>query len=369
MSKYDLTRFNPWYFQRVKDFASLCDANGRILFFNFYFQHALQEIRAHYVDFPWRPVNCIQETGMPEETPAGATFYDLSNPVRRDLHLRYIRHCLDVLKGKSNVVFGLDPEFTGPQSFVEFWLDAVRAWEDENGQKVFIALEVPKAEMDSLLVDPRRGRMITAVGFQGWFYRPDGSLYAALGGINKAVREQSPDVLTDRDMKALRDRMTDPRYRGNVISSPEGQRMLAEIRDGSPAMRYRAWREYRDQYPELVLLGQSDGFPELSAAVERSVPAEVRGQMRPADLVRDPRPSSWVVAAVGRGYIVYSIAGGPVELDLSGDRGTFQVRWINSLPGAIEGPAQLLYGEELTTLSPPAACLGHPWAAWLAPRQ
>ena len=73
LSKYDLTRFNPWFFRRVKDFADRCDAQGRILYHNFYFQHALQETRAHYVDFPWRPVNCLQDTGMPDENPAGST--------------------------------------------------------------------------------------------------------------------------------------------------------------------------------------------------------------------------------------------------------------------------------------------------------
>ena len=78
LSKYDLTRFNPWFFQRVKDFADLADTQGRILYHNFYFQHALQETRADYVDFPWRPVNCLQATGLAGEKPASAGPFSIS---------------------------------------------------------------------------------------------------------------------------------------------------------------------------------------------------------------------------------------------------------------------------------------------------
>jgi hypothetical protein len=66
---YDLTTFNPWYFARLKEFADLCDRKGCILFFNFYNQHNLLETQAHYADFPWRPVNCIQATGPTRRRP------------------------------------------------------------------------------------------------------------------------------------------------------------------------------------------------------------------------------------------------------------------------------------------------------------
>ena len=31
LSKYDLTRFNPWFFDREKAFADICDRRGLIL--------------------------------------------------------------------------------------------------------------------------------------------------------------------------------------------------------------------------------------------------------------------------------------------------------------------------------------------------
>ena len=65
LSTYDLTKFNNWYFHRLKQFADLCDHKGTLLFHNHYMQHALLETSAHYVDFPWRPANCIQNTELP----------------------------------------------------------------------------------------------------------------------------------------------------------------------------------------------------------------------------------------------------------------------------------------------------------------
>ena len=43
LSKYDLTKFNPWYWQRLHDFARLCDEHGLVLFHQNYFQHNILE--------------------------------------------------------------------------------------------------------------------------------------------------------------------------------------------------------------------------------------------------------------------------------------------------------------------------------------
>lgn len=365
LSKYDLTKFNPWYFSRVKEFADLCDERGLILYNYFYFQHALQETRAHYVDFPWRPANCLQDTGLPDENPAASAFYDISHPMRRELHRLYIRHTLDVLGGNTNVVFGIDREYSGPLSFVQFCLDTIAEWQVEHKRTVRVCLEVPKDQLDALLADPKRAPLITAIDFHHWFYRPDGSLYAIVGGINKAPREQSVGIISEADLADLRARNTNPTWNGsNIVSSPAFQQRVQEVRKGTPALRYRAWREYRDRFPALVLLRRDDEFPVLTAALEKAIPATARAATRPAALIRNEPTSAWCMAAPGSAYLVYSMNGAALELDLSADQGLFSVTWLDAT-GEKQPAASPIRAGGVTTLTPPRTDTPQPWVAWL----
>ncbi len=152
---YDLSTFNPWYFARIKEFADLCDRKGCILVFNFYNQHNLLETQAHYCDFPWRPVNCIQATDLPDTTPAAHAFYDTTHRLRRELHRQYITHCLDNLRDNRNVVFLTSLEYTGPLAFLQFWLETILEWERQSGRKVHIGLGATRDVVDAVLQDDR----------------------------------------------------------------------------------------------------------------------------------------------------------------------------------------------------------------------
>ena len=131
------------------------------------------------------------------------------------------------LQDNANVVHGIDREYTGPIEFVRFWLDTIAEWQAERGKKVLVALEIPKDQMDAILDDPVRGAMVSAIDVLGWTYRPDGRLFATRGGINRAPREQLPDIATAGDLEALRKRrgssapgQIDPR------SGPEFQKLV-----------------------------------------------------------------------------------------------------------------------------------------------
>ena len=104
LSLYDLEAFNPWYWNRLHEFAKVCDKKGLIIFFQNYFQHNILEAGAHWADFPWRSANNINNTEFPEPPPYAGNkrifmdelFYDATHPVRRSLHRAYIRKCLDL---------------------------------------------------------------------------------------------------------------------------------------------------------------------------------------------------------------------------------------------------------------------------------
>ena len=288
-------------------------------------------------------MNCLQATDLPDENPAANAFYDIAHPVRRDLHRRYIRHCLDVLKDNTNVIYGLDREYSGPLPFVQFVLDTIAEWQRENAKKVFIALEVPKAQVDALLADPVRRPLISAIDFHNWSYRSDGSLFAIEGGLNLAPREQLTRA-------------------GSRPNQP---------RPGGAMQRYRALREYRDAFPDLVVVRKTDDFPDLTAAIEKSIPAADRAQTRAAPLVRTHAASTWAMAAPGSAYLVYSLVGEPVELDLTADRATYTVAWLDSATAELRSVTTPIAGGKSVTLTPPAsgtADAKRPWVAWLTRR-
>ena len=347
LSKYDLTRFNPWFFDRLRTFADLAERRGVVLYHKLYLQHWLLESRSHYVDFPWRPVNALQVTGMPDEVPAAEAFWDVSDPVRRDLHRLYIRHTLEALRGRSNVIFGLDPEYTGPLPFVQFWLDTIAEWERETGQSVQVALAVPKAVMDAVLDDPARSRTIDAVGFHHWVYRPDGALFAVEGGLDKAPREQVDAIATAADLAGAAD--------------PGATRRA--LWQSTPAMRYRAWREYRDRASGLAIIGAEDGFPDLSRQIEAALPAEYRATLRSDSRFLQPTPTAWGLSAPDGSVMLFSMDGASLALDQV-PSAPMTVQWI-SPTGPVHAVTILEAGESV--LSAPPSVAGEPWAVRLQP--
>jgi hypothetical protein len=367
LSRYDLTRFNPWYFDRMTAFAGICDRKGLILYHNFYFQHWLLESRSHFVDFPWRPVNTVQETGLPDEVPAANVFYDVSHPLRRELHRLYIRHALDALRDNTNVVHGIDREYTGPIEFVQFWLDTIAEWQKEHGRTLYISLEIPKAQMDAILVDPVRGPMISAIDMLGWTYRADGQLFAARGGINRAPREQRPDIAAPAELEALKAKLgvaaTDQR---DFLNGPEFQRLFDQLWAGSKPMKYRAWREYRDRFPQLVLLWDGDEYPALTRAIEQAIPRRVFEDARPVDLVRTHHDTSWCMAGRADTFVVYTMNGDTVALDLAAFPGTYAVSWLDSSAGVLQNSTVTVAGGRVVSLAPPVPGTGRPWLAWLS---
>jgi hypothetical protein len=197
LSKYDLTKPNPWYWSRLHDFARLCDERGLVLMHQHYFQHNILEAGAHWVDSPWQPANNINPMGLPDPPPfvgdkrifMTPAFYDPSQTGLRKLHRGYIRQCLDALADCTNVLHLTSAEYSGPREFVEFWIDCVAEWEDEHQKNVLVGLSAPKDVQDAILADETRGGRVDVIDIRYWAYTADGGLYAPAGGQNLAPRQ------------------------------------------------------------------------------------------------------------------------------------------------------------------------------------
>jgi len=235
LSRYDLTKYNPWYFDRLHTFATEARQHGLVLINEMYFQHNILESGAHWVDSPWRPVNNLNDTGFTEPPPfdgdtikMAADFYDVTHPVRRQLHRAYIRHHLDVLGSESNVIHTLTAENSGPLHFMQFWLDVIEEWEKETGKHPLIAISAPKDIQDAILADPQRASVIDVIDLTYWFRTDDGHEFAPPGGDRLAPRQH-----------------------------------LRQWKDGRPSAKSIAQmaREYREKHPGKAVIS---GLPEAA---------------------------------------------------------------------------------------------------------
>ncbi len=236
MTKYDLTKLNKWYYYRLQQFAKKTESIGIILKNQHYFQHNILEAGAHWVDCPWRTANNIN--GTPFLEPVNFTgdkriftatlFYDITNATLRQLHRQYIRQSLDAFKGQPNVIHSIGEEFTGPLHFVQFWLDVIGEWEQENGH-VLVALAVNKDVQDAILKDPVRSKIVDIIDIEQWFYHHKGE-YAPPGGVNMAPRQYQRKIRT-------------------------GSTRFEDV--------YRAVSEYKSQYPDKAVVYSAQKHPEL----------------------------------------------------------------------------------------------------------
>lgn len=196
LSRYDLTRLNPWYWSRLREFALRCEARGFALLHQHYFQHNVLEAGAHWADFPWRSANNINETGFPEPPPYAGDkrifmaeqFYDVTHPVRAPLHRSYIRQALEAMRSRSNVLHSLGAEFTGPLSFMRFWLEVVRHWARETGEHPWVVLSAPKNVQDAILADAELRRCVDVIDFRYWWRTARGE-FAPPGGQHLTLRQ------------------------------------------------------------------------------------------------------------------------------------------------------------------------------------
>jgi Family of unknown function (DUF6298) len=242
LSKYDLTKYNKFYWSRLKQFADLADQNGLLLVHQNYFQHNIIEAGAHYADFPWRTANNINNTGFVEPVNYAGDkrifyaeqFYDISNPVRKELHKKYIRQCLNNFKDNSGVIQLIGEEFTGPLHFVKFWLDVIKEWEKETGKHPLIGLSVTKDVQDSILTLPAYAAVVDIIDIRYWHYQADGTAYEPKGGQNLAPRQHA---------------------------------RLLKPKKTSFEQVYRAVKEYKEKFPNKAVVYSGDSYPEFGMAV------------------------------------------------------------------------------------------------------
>ena len=321
LSKYDLTKYNLWYWDRLKQFADLADQKGLVLIHQNYFQHNIIEAGAHYADFPWRTANNINNSGFPEPVPYAGDkrifmaeqFYDISNTERRAIHRAYIRKCLENFNGNTGVIQLIGAEFTGPLHFVQFWIDTIKEWEKETGKHPIIGLSVTKDVQDAILADPERAAVVDLIDIRYWHYQANGSAYAPEGGQNLAPRQHA---------RLLKPKKTS----------------FEEV--------YRAVAEYRTQYPAKAVIYSGDNFDSFGWAIFMAggslsniegfspVILSLAATMTPF-LPEGKAAGQYGLSAEGKAYILYNASAEAIKLDLSAKPGKYHLTVLDPKNGKV----------------------------------
>ena len=355
LSKFDLTRYNPWYFERHRELVRTAGEHGLIVLNTLYNTHNVLEIGPHWIDSPWRAANNINDAGIPEPPPfaPGYTlamdtvqptvtklnlaneFYSVDSAPLRKLHHDYIVHVLDELADMPDVIFSVGTQYAGPLSFQQFFQDTVAEWEKEHHRTVRLEVAADKKITDSILSDPVRSKQVVAIDMHYWYYLADGTLFAPEAGKNRAYRD----------------------YYTAQFGEPNTNSGPATTQD----QMYRLVREYRDRYPKLVILANENGagpIPVLMAGgvaqggsgpenrelstdqvidkmVHRFLDEDLM-KMHPVDgVVADP-VHTWVLGGDATDAIlIYSQASAGIVLTKALARGTYRGQWIDPVSGEV----------------------------------
>lgn len=349
LSKYDLTKYNHWYWSRLKRFADLADQKGLLLIHQNYFQHNIIEAGAHYADFPWRTANNINNVGFPEPVPyAGgkrifmaAQFYDTTHPVRREIHHRFIRQCLSNFRDNSGVIQMIGEEFTGPLHFVQFWLNCIREYQLETGTDPLIGLSTTRDVQDAILNNPFYAALVDVIDIKYWFLQNNGEYYAPEGGKNLAPRQHA--------------------------------RLL---KPGGTSARhiYKAILGYKQKFPNKAVIYSAEGWDKNGWAVlmaggslpnvklQNSEFASALSSMQP--IVADTASADWVMGDNQGSFVIYNEKKSPGTTAIPA--GNYYASWINTVTGELrdEKKQVKLTGSALTK---PQG--NETWALWLRKRK
>ncbi len=319
LSKYDISKYNPWYWDRLKQFANLADQKSLVLIHENYFQHNIIEAGAHYADFPWRTANNINSSGFPEPVPYAGDkrifmaeqFYDIDNPIRRKLHVAYIRKCLDNFATNTSVIQLIGAEFTGPLHFVQFWLDTIKEWEKETGKHPIIGLSVTKDVQDAILADPKRADVVDLIDIRYWHYQENELAYAPKGGENLAPRQHA--------------RLLNPK-----------KTSFEQV--------YRAVSEYKIKFPKKAVIYTGDNYNNFGWAILMAGGSlsnvsplnfsSAVATMKPLAL-GGIKTKQYGLANEGKDYLLYNASADAISLDLSKATGTFSIKVLNPRNGAV----------------------------------
>lgn len=133
--RFDLTRFNPDYFDRLRSRVQSAGERGIYVSVMLFEGWAMQHAHGAYEGHPFHPANNIQEVkGDADGDGKGLEIHTLTNPSTLKFQEAYVRHVLDTVNDLDNVLYEISNENHPPSTDWQYhFIRFIRAEEARRG--------------------------------------------------------------------------------------------------------------------------------------------------------------------------------------------------------------------------------------------
>jgi hypothetical protein len=314
LPRFDLSRFNPAYFRRLRARVRAARARGFYVSVMLFEGWGLQWQGAwRWRSHPFhRPNNVNGIEGDANRDGSGLEVHTLAVPAVTRLQDEYVRHVLDAVNGLDNVLYEIANESGADSTAWQYhMINLVRRYQRRKGS-----------------------------------IHPVGMTFQHADGKNQTLYRSRADWISPFGTSYMTD---PPPARGRKVVINDTDHQCGGCGDAT-----FPWRSFlRGQNP--IYMDSMDGEPRKAAI--RSALGQTRRYAQRIDLVRmRPRPdlasSRYALVAPGREYLVYQPESGAFTVDLRGSRASFVVEWFD--PSADRSTrAQPVAGGGATTFTPP----------------
>lgn len=359
---YDLTQWNPDYWQRFETCLRLCKDRGIIIQIEVWDRFDFSQ--DNWATSPWRPANnvnyTVEESGLANNYPdhpwkdkqpffhtvEGMGRYSPALDVVRGYQEAFVAHMLSYSLGFDNVLYCMDNETSTAPKWGLSWMAFIKAKAAEKGVAVWVT------DMFDDGWNPTKSQKLRLA-----FDSPDRYDFIDISQVNSRTFNEDH---WNNIFWVVQQLDAAPRPVNNTKIYSDGNFSFGT---GTPVDGVeRFWRNLiagcascRFHRPDAGI-GLND-IAKACIGAARKVESRVKfWDVAPHMELLSDRESdeAYLAAKPGEAYIVYFTDGGAVGLDLSGHDGSFEGRWVNIATGEW-GETFTLTGGAIVEVSAPGS--------------
>jgi hypothetical protein len=320
--KFDLNRFDPEYFRRLRERVELAGQRGCYPIIMLFEGWAMQFSPRAWEGHPYHPANNVNGVnGNPDGTGKGLEIFTLKHRDIVALEEAYVRKVVDTVNDLDNVLYEISNE--NHVDSTEWQYHMIRFVKDYEKSK-------PK-------------------------HHPVGMTFQYRGGTNAALFDSPADWIS-------------PNPEGGYKDDPpvgDGRKVILNDTDhlwGTGGNAPWVWKSFLRGHNVLLMDPYDDSVlgkptPDWDPEPIRKALGYVLAFSRRIDLARaTPQPklasTGYCLASEGREYIVYLPEGGEASVDLSAARGSVKVDWTRCMDAERREGTPVEGGGRITLKSP-----------------